>query len=522
MLLDWPATIETCDRALADPELDPSTLSEVLAYRLRARTEIAQNAAEVDTIADLDPQTRHQLSTEFDAFTTCLFETGKPTRAAMFSALGLTRYDVSFVPSVDQLSVLLEQFEDASASDLSVLESYLAFALLSAERPEEAADWAIRSADHCSDDPDRDIRHDGQLFTARLLTQLSHPQARPRLERLVADSLDVPSVQVTALMMLAQVQAEAGELTSSAELAQRASYLYASIDAPKHAAHAAEVHASVLEDLGDLAGAIHATGRILELTNLVEDYDQLPVRLDLGRLLVSAGQAEQALTVLQHVDSELAAGDLLGSPISYACAYWLGRAHLSLENPEDAAKLWRAALNLATSETGAPDQIPLFSKALGNLLADYGQWDASLEAFETMRGFADTCEDPQVEVGLNERVGLITCCKGDPAGLETLAHARARAEELDAPWLTADITDSLARGLQALERTDEAVATALEASDLFAAVDDQMKSRESFRWATITLASAGRVSEALALLEPVASDNDDFTDLLAALHRQDS
>ncbi len=516
-LPDRPATLDACDRALADTDLDPSLRSDMLAYRLRARAELAQVEAGVTTVDELDPQVRDELADEFSELMASMAASGKPTHAAILTALGLARYDIEFNPDPDYLSALLEQFSEASPSDRGFLESHLACAWADAGDSEQAAKWAILSGEHSESDPDPEIRDSGRLFTGHMLTLLGHPEARSWLERLIADCDESPVTRAHGHMALSRLHANSDEHALSATHAQRASYLYASVDAPRWAADASSTQAALLESANDLAGAIQATRRVLELSNLVEGYDQLPVSLELGRLLGGAGQAEQALAVLQQVDSELAARGLLGSPDSYACAYWLGHTRVALDQPQEAADLWQAALNLASSESGAPDQVPLFARALGNLLATHQQWDAALEAFETMRGIAQASEDPLMEIGLNERVGLITCSKGDPSGLDALIHARARAEELNARWAAADITDSLARAFESLGRIDESVAAALDASDRFVAEGDHQNGHDSFTLAVFCLARAERFTEAIALLEPIASENEEYTSILANL-----
>lgn len=522
MLLDRPGAIDACDRALADAELDPALRSDMLAVRLRAHAEQAQIEAGVSSINGLDSQVRQDLADQFSALMTSLDSIGKSTRAAILTAMGLARYDNEYQYEPDQLFALLEQFAEASPDDRALLEAHLAAALGVAGDHAQAAEWAMRSAEDSQVDPDLGARQSARLFTTELLVRLGRPEAQSWLEQLIADCDDAPIIQAVSHMQLGQVHVAADELAAAAEHAQRASYLFASVDAPRQAADVAGTQASLLEHLGDLAGAAHVTRRILELSDPLEDYDQRPVRLDLGRLLVGADQAEQALTVLQELDSELGANPLVDRAVSYGCAYWLGRAYLSLGQPQEAANLWQAALNLAGSDDDPEQPVRLFTRALGDLLAEHGQLEASLEVFEAMREVAAASENPLVEVELNERVGLIRCLAGDPAGVDVLVRARTRAEDMGASWSAADITNSLARGLWTLGRLDEAVSTGLEASDRFGAVGDQVSSRGAFCWTASILANAERTAEAIALLEPVASDHEEFAQLLAALRDQDN
>lgn len=520
MLLDWPGVIDACDRALADAELDPSLRCNLLSIRMRAHAEHAQIEAGVSSINDLDPQVRQHLADQFSALITSLDSIGKSTRAAILTAMGLARYDNEYQYEPDEIFALLEQFGEASPEDRAVLEARLATALYAAGDTAQAAEWAIRSAEDSQADPDPMFRQRVRLSTADMLVRLGHPEAQSWLEQLIADFDDVPLIQAISHMLLGQVYAAADELALAAEHAQRASYLFASADAPQQAVDVAGIQVSYLERLGDLAGAAQVIRRALELSDPLEDYDQRPVRLDLGRLLVDAGQAEQALTVLQQLDSELGANPPVDRAVSYDCAYLLGRAYLSLGQPQEAANLWQAALNLAGSDDDSEQPVRLFSRALGDLLADHGQLEAALEVFEGVREAAAASENPLVEVELDERVGLIRCLAGDPAGVDVVVRARTRADDVGAAWPAATITYNLARGLRALGRIDEAVAAGLEASDRFSAVGDQVNSRSLFCWTASMLADAERTAEAVALLEPVASDHEEFAQLLAAVRDQ--
>ncbi|MFP3787248.1 hypothetical protein, partial [Burkholderia sp. SIMBA_024] len=70
------------------------------------------------------------------------------------------------------------------------------------------------------------------------------------------------------------------------------------------------------------------------------------------------------------------------------------------------------------------------------------------------------------------RRGTVRIDAGDQRAFGLFDEVAALAEEHDAGWLLADVTDSRGRALAELGRVDEAVAAALTAADGFAGLGD--------------------------------------------------
>ena len=521
-LSDPMGALEACTRALNGGDLDPSLRTDALGYRLRAQARVWQTAAGVTRVAELDPESQAELANQFAELTAGLIDTGRPSRAAILTALGLAQYDRGVQHEVDRLTTLLEQFDDAPAADRSLLEAHLSSALAEAGRSTEAIEMAIRAAEHAEAGSHLEERHRTWLFAGTTLARFGHAESRTWFERVVAETPDLPGTRAIGLLLLTQSLAAAGEWEQAIAAAAQAIELFTEVDAPRWAADAAWQQASLLEHTGDLAGAIRATRRILHLTAAVESFNSVPAQLQLARLLVLTGQAADAVPILADVDAELAENEGLGTHEAYQCAYWMGRAHRDLGDVETTASLWRAALDKAKANPAAAEWVAEFSWVLGELLAAHGQGDAAVEVLEAMRAILRAGDNPLAEISLDMRIGLITCMNGDASGIDLLLRARSNAEAAAASWEAADITEVLARGLRALGRSDEAVAAALDACDRFTAAGDQRNGSEVLGLAATILAENRRFDEAIALLEPVAPEDPPLAALLEEIRKQSS
>lgn len=517
-LHDSVGALAAAEKVLLFEGLSETERSHAAGYRARALSSCLQTSAMVGAVSELSAEEQEQIAAATQEYLAALAASGRPDRAAMLSALGLARYDLDWSPQASWLSEVLSGLRAANiaTSEQAMVETYLAEALMQSGEPERAAEAALSAGSHSEGLVDDSDRVATIFATAQVLAALDHGEAQAWMERAADDPTTSSSLRANALLQLARLQGRTGAYLQAASTARESSMLFTSIDASAQAAVAATVQAAALEDAGDLAASIQATRRVLELSDRIEDYDQLPIRLELGRRLITIGQATQAIPVLDAVDTELYERDLAGTEESFGCAYWLGQAYLACDDPDAAASLWDLALDSALAVEDSARAVS-FGRALGNLYLDYGMFAKAVESFEAIREAATATDDPLILVGIDERVGLATCLDSDSAGLGVLTRAKDRAAELGAEWVFADITDSLARGLFALGRNDEAIAAALSASDAFGVASDQRSKYGSLGYAAAVLTHDNRVLEAIALLEPVAEEDEALGAQLADL-----
>jgi cellulose synthase operon protein C len=140
-------------------------------------------------------------------------------------------------------------------------------------------------------------------------------------------------------------------------------------------------------------------------------------------------------------------------------------------------------------------------KEHGRLLGRFGEIDDAIESLT---------QAVELVRGDEEQVGLLA------DGLHTLAQAHQQRGDLDqvfalldeavelgrandAAWFVADVLDTRARALAAAERTDEAVATALQAADGFVQAGDTTSAGRSEFVAARILMGAERPADAVPL-----------------------
>jgi cellulose synthase operon protein C len=522
-LSDIDGAILATDRALAMDALSAADRADALISRLRALAFKLQSNAAVRAIAELPESGQEQLSDLFAATLQALRDADRPGRAEAWTALGLSRLDLDWAPQEAWLVEVSHQLHAAGVSDhdLSVVTYERAMALASAGDADRSAEAALAFHEQVMSDPQPWEVAPTRLQTAFLLLAFGHPQGLSLLTQVLEDSQASPSTRAQALSLLAQHHGHAGEFDAAATRAHEAATLFLELEAPKLATDAHLVQASALEAAGDLTTSIRATRRALDLSAPLEDSDQnhISTQVELGRRLTSAGHHSEAVDALRAADTRLGATAVEDYELALECAFWLGQALRNNNALDAAANIWHAATQKAI-HTGHPDHAIVLGRSLGNLYANFSMWAEAIEVFESIRPAAESSKNPIDLVGVDERVGLITCLNQDPSGLDLLNRARQRAGELQKARAVADITESTAQALWALDRTDEAISQALAASDAFATVEDLRGKYGAIGMAAEILSRAGRSNEAITLLEPVASEDEHLTAQLAALRGQ--
>ena len=510
---DVEGALQGVETALGLGELEGKGLVDAMSSRAWRLAMWAQSSADVSALAELPEENRSRFDQAYGAYEHQLRAQGMADRLRIAEALGIERYDKRWDPDPDELVLLLADLRGAGVPDdeLDSLEYQVAHGLFGRERGDEAVPYLLSARDHGLVEADAEVAARLHLTTAEVLFRLVDPAAHSEVDAVLSGPASNRSVRAAALRLRAYLHARAGEWQEGERDAREAAHLYLSMDAAAHAAESVGLQAALAEEAGSLSGAISATRRAIDLVERLETFDSSPLRTDLGRRLVKAGQPGQAVAVLRDLDRLLLdRNEEQGSPSSYDCAFWLGTALKDSEDPERAVDVWQAALDLAVVR-GDESATVAFGRAVGTTFANYSMWDDALGAFGSAHAAAKEEGD---RAQLSERIGLIRCLAGDVDGLEDIQLAIAYASGVGLALAVADWTDTRARALKALGRIDEAVAAALESSDLFAVAGERRGWAGELDYAARLLVDAGRVSDAAALLDPVLSDGDNDAELV--------
>jgi len=321
--------------------------------------------------------------------------------------------------------------------------------------------------------------------------------ARAAVDRLI-DSSPNRGFLATARLLRAHLNRGTGDWLTGAQDADEASRLFAAIDE-----RAMVVQANFLA--GQLYGAaeVHdeATTRLRYAVRQAELNGAVPstMRYLFGRSLVYGGQPAEATEVLLQVfEDETNSGV---EPASRAeTLFVLGHAFNDTDQPGTAVDTWNAAADLF-AQGEQPEGVARASMAAGRLLDQYGQHG---EAVRVLTAAVAAARAASGNDGLLAAVlhtyGIAQANSGDAAALATLAEVFALAQEQEWTWLVADVTDSRARALKALGRTDEAIREALVAADRFVEASDAASGGGSELFAGRLLVEAGRRDEAVGVM----------------------
>ena len=300
-----------------------------------------------------------------------------------------------------------------------------------------------------------------------------------------------------AHLFRARVMGGLDRFDEGAREADEAARLFTLIDARSAAVEATSVAGSLLGDAerpDEAASRFRFAAQQLELLGA----PATGMQFSYGRALVNAGKGEEAVEVLTGVLDDETAADAPAAARAETL-FWIGHALQSAEQYGNAVSAWFSAAELydeGEDSQGAAGA----GLAAARLLVRFQEHDDALEALT--EAAAQARKSPE-NLGLLTEVlhayGSAQAMTQNAAGLETLDEVIAIARENGADWLVADVTDSRARALHALGRTDEGVALALEAADLYAAAGDPASGGGSELFVARLLVDAERAEEAVAL-----------------------
>ncbi len=335
------------------------------------------------------------------------------------------------------------------------------------------------------------------LFSAHLYVRTDRSeQALEAIDRLIGLETGRGDLAQSQLFR-ARVLGGIGRFDEGAVAADEAARLFTAIDARSEAADATSLAAALLGDAGrpdEAASRYRFAAQQLDLLGV----SSTGLRFSYGRALVHAGKGDEATEVLQTVLDEETAEEAPAASRGETL-FWLGHALQSSEQFGNAVGAWFSAAELyaeGDDTQGAANA----GLAAARLLTRFQEHEDALEALtDAIAQARKTPENLQLLTDVLHAYGSAQAMNQDTAGLDSLDEVIAIARENEADWLVADVSDSRARALHALGRTDEAIPAALEAADLYAAAGDAASGGGSELFVARLLVEADRSDEAVAL-----------------------
>ncbi|GAA3583371.1 hypothetical protein GCM10022198_03240 [Klugiella xanthotipulae] len=442
--------------------------------------------------------------------------TGRADTAALEERLGMLLYDDNNPARFRVLRDELERSRDGGDPDDVVVELLLTTAEAALGDAEgttaEAVTWVEELVSEAVtrttvSDP-HDIQPSARLLHSHTLLALG------RLEEAIAE-LDVlvtadnrPRVRIPAMVIRAQIAGASNDYPTGIALAEELVALQARLGNRTGTVAASLLSAVLLSDHNRDEEAAHrmryaiAQAELAELPNIPEFTAQL------GRYLHYAGHSAEGLEKLDEAYTQLRAADAELTVLA-DILYVMGEAARVIDENAMAYGAWQQAVRYAT-EAGDNVLLMRASLALGTLLVNQGDKD-SVGALRQATAAARALDNPQATILALQRLGNAQAFFGEEAGLATIEEAIALAGDQGSPWLIADLTDSLARGYQALGRIDEAVSAALRAADGYAESQDDASAALAELFVARALAEREHREEAVPLYQsarerlPIAS-----------------
>lgn len=427
-----------------------------------------------------------------------LREAGHAAQADLEERLGLVLFGKDLAEAGDLLRAEVAAAADAPADVRADLLQTLAVARLYEGGFAEAREDA-RTAARLFAEAGEAVRAQGaQVLEVDAAASASlFDEAREVVAELLAATLS-DGRRARVLAARARLQGGAGEFASGAADADETVRLLLSLGADDLRVGEAFLLAGALHE--DAGSASLAAGRYRSAAERFESAGAptAETRYRLGRALLAADMPQEALDALHDALQEETAAEVPAGSRAITVAL-LARAYEGARDYGNAVGAWGFAADLYEQAGEAEGQAQALVQQ-GRHLGNFGEFDDAVLAFDTAIGLIRDRED-QVGV-LAEALHLLAQAKmqrGDEDAVDVIDQALALGRANEAHWYVADVLDTRARLLAGRERTEEAVATALQAADGFAEAGDPGSGAGSELLAARLLVGVDRPADAVLL-----------------------
>jgi tetratricopeptide (TPR) repeat protein len=425
-----------------------------------------------------------------------LREAGLDAQADLESRLGLATFGLNTPDAAEMLEQELATAGSLPAWSRGDLALSRASLHLMADEPRAALDLVEHAARAFTEADDvRLVNTTTLVALSSLLSAGDVDAASALLDRFIDQDDLSTGHRARALSMRARVRGGGERFAEGAADADEACRLLAGLGASSALASTHLLAGALWEDAGDPEQAV-ARYRVAARFAEQDGGDATAVNFRLARGMLAAGDAEEAAelfgTVLeQEEESEVPAGSRAMT------ASMLARALSAAgEYGQSVGAYGYAAELFGEAEQHADQALSLLERA--KILARFDEHEDAIELLESAAEVVR--KDPEAVGTLADvlhNLGQAYGGQGDDRAFALFDEVAALAQQHDAGWLLADVTDSRGRALGALGRIDEAVAAALTAADGFSALGDEGSAGGSELYAARLLSGSEREADAV-------------------------
>jgi tetratricopeptide (TPR) repeat protein len=425
-----------------------------------------------------------------------LREAGLDAQADLESRLGLATFGLNTPDAAEMLEQELATAGSLPAWSRGDLALSRASLHLMADEPRAALDLVEHAARAFTEADDvRLVNTTTLVALSSLLSAGDVDAASALLDRFIDQDDLSTGHRARALSMRARVRGGGERFAEGAADADEACRLLAGLGATSALASTHLLAGALWEDAGDPEQAV-ARYRVAARFAEQDGGDATAVNFRLARGMLAAGDAEEAAelfgTVLeQEEESEVPAGSRAMT------ASMLARALSAAgEYGQSVGAYGYAAELFGEAEQHADQALSLLERA--KILARFDEHEDAIELLESAAEVVR--KDPEAVGTLADvlhNLGQAYGGQGDDRAFALFDEVAALAQQHDAGWLLADVTDSRGRALGALGRIDEAVAAALTAADGFSALGDEGSAGGSELYAARLLSGSEREADAV-------------------------
>lgn len=460
---------------------DPSKVAQLMSMRLGIL--IALDRA--DEAADLLPA-------RIDA----LRAAGLDAQADLEQRVGLATFGLNTADAAAALEDELANAESLPAWSRGDVAISRASMHMQADEPDAALDMAEIAARAFADADDVRLSNTTTLVAIAAVLQKGDIEAASALlDRFLAqDDLSVGH-RAQALQTRARVRGGSDDYARGAADADEASRLLAGLGATTALATTHLLAGALWEDAGDPEKAV-ARYRVTSRLVTQEGGDQAGADFRLARAMLAAGDAEVAAELFGQVLEREEQAEVPAASRAMTASLLARSLGSAGEFGQAVGAFGYAAHLFGEAEEHADQAMALTERA--KILARFDEHDDAIESLEAASEIVRKA--PEAVGALADvlhNLGQAYGAKQDDRAFALFDEVAALAQEHEAGWLLADVTDSRGRVLAQFGRIDEAVAAALTAADGFAAIGDAGSAGGSELFAARLLAGDDRAADAV-------------------------